>query len=341
MTTSAIDFDGVWKEALEIYFEEFMLFFFPGAHAEIDWTRQPEFLDKELQGVTPKSEIGGQRVDKLVKVWLKNGAEAWVLAHVEVQSQHETEFAKRVYIYNHRLFDRFDRQVASFAILGDEGKAWKPSHYTYELWGTTVDFRFSVVKLQEYTSDWTTLEQHENPFATVVMAHLKAQETRQDATARKEWKWSLTRALYEKGYSREDIQRLYRFIDWVMQLPRELEDIYWQQVQSYEEEQQMAYVTYAERRGIEQGLEQGLEQGIEQAAQYYRKTLFEILQRWTNLTPEQHTDLAEKLQQVSEPADLSELSSLALATDELARFHARLDELLAQKQSEESIDTEK
>jgi len=202
---SAINFDGVWKEALEVYFEEFMLFFFPDAHAGIDWNRQPEFMDKELQQVTPESEIGGQRVDKLVKVWLKNGDEAWVLAHVEVQSQHETEFAKRVYIYNHRLFDRFDRQVASFAILGDEGKGWKPSQYRYELWGTTIDFQFSVVKLQEYATNWIVLEQDDNPFATVVMAHLKAQETRQDATSRQEWKWNLTRALYVKGYSREDI----------------------------------------------------------------------------------------------------------------------------------------
>jgi hypothetical protein len=29
--------------------EEFMLFFFPLEHREIDWTKQPEFLDKELQ----------------------------------------------------------------------------------------------------------------------------------------------------------------------------------------------------------------------------------------------------------------------------------------------------
>jgi hypothetical protein len=33
------DFDTPWKEALERYFEPFMDFFFPAAHADIDWTR--------------------------------------------------------------------------------------------------------------------------------------------------------------------------------------------------------------------------------------------------------------------------------------------------------------
>ncbi len=34
------DYDSPWKEALEKYFEPFMLFFFPVVHAAIDWTRK-------------------------------------------------------------------------------------------------------------------------------------------------------------------------------------------------------------------------------------------------------------------------------------------------------------
>ncbi|MEM7131993.1 MAG: cytosolic protein [Chloroflexota bacterium] len=320
MAKQTIDFDGVWKEALEIYFEEFIAFFFQDAHAGIDWSRKPEFLDKELQQVTPESEIGNQRVDKLVKVWLKNGQEAWVLAHVEVQSQHETEFAKRVYIYNHRLFDRFDRQVASFAILGDEGPKWKPRQYTYELWGTKVDFEFPVVKLLDYRARWAELEASSNPFATVAMAHLKAQETRNDTDARKEWKWTLTRMLYEKGFSRNDIQTLYRFIDWVLRLPKALEEGFWQQVQSYEEEQKMAYVTYAERRGIEQGIEQG--------AKILREMLLEILAFNNSLITEQFEYIEEHLEKIAELEVLKELNSLALTDKDLAQFYVRFEEVL-------------
>ncbi len=32
------DFDSPWKDILEEFFQEFMLFFFPKAHADIDWS---------------------------------------------------------------------------------------------------------------------------------------------------------------------------------------------------------------------------------------------------------------------------------------------------------------
>ncbi len=118
------DYDSPWKEAIERYFEPFMAFFFPQAHAEIDWTKGSEFLDKELQQVVRDAEIGRKYVGKLVKVWIKNGSEAWVLVHIEVQSQKETGFVERMYIYHLRLFDRFHRLVASFAVLGTELLVW-------------------------------------------------------------------------------------------------------------------------------------------------------------------------------------------------------------------------
>ena len=55
-------------------------------------------------------------MDKLVKVWRKSGEEEWVLIHVEIQSQDETGFARRMYVYNYRIFERYNRQVASLTI---------------------------------------------------------------------------------------------------------------------------------------------------------------------------------------------------------------------------------
>ena len=38
-----------------------------------------------------------------MRVTLRNGgAEAWVLAHIEVQGDPETIFAERMYVYNYR-----------------------------------------------------------------------------------------------------------------------------------------------------------------------------------------------------------------------------------------------
>jgi chromosome partitioning protein len=86
----------------------------------VDWSRGYEMLDKELQQIMREAEVGKRWADVLVKVWRRDGHEVWVLVHVEVQSQEEAEFPKRMYVYNYRIGDRYDRPVASFAVLGDD-----------------------------------------------------------------------------------------------------------------------------------------------------------------------------------------------------------------------------
>lgn len=99
---------------------KFVAFFFPKAHKKIDWSKSHIFLDKELRKITRKAEISRKYVDKLVRVWLKSGNDIWAVIHIDVQSQTEDDFAKRMYVYNYRLFDRYDRHAASFAVLGDD-----------------------------------------------------------------------------------------------------------------------------------------------------------------------------------------------------------------------------
>ena len=89
-----------------------------------------------------------------------------------------------------------------------------------------------------------------NPFAVVVLAHLTANETRKNQQARFKGKLSLTRRLYRQGLSRQDILNLYRFIDWVIGLPEQLEQDFLEEVRQFEEENRMPYITNAERLGI-------------------------------------------------------------------------------------------
>ena len=92
MTEEQDDYDSPWKKALEWYFEDFMAFFFPGAHAQIDWNKPVEFMDKELQQAVKDTELGRRYADKLGKVWTKIGKEEWVLAHVEVAGRTGSAF---------------------------------------------------------------------------------------------------------------------------------------------------------------------------------------------------------------------------------------------------------
>jgi hypothetical protein len=264
MTEQRADYDSPWKESLENYFTDFIAFFFPQVDADIDWSRGYEFLDTELQQIVRDAELGRRLADKLVKVWRTSGDETWVLVHIEVQSQEESDFSERMFVYNYRLRDRYNRRVASLAVLSDERLGWRPAQFQSELWGCEISFRFPVVKLLDYRQQWQVLENTDNPFATVVMAHLKAQETRSDQEIRKYWKLYLTRRLYERGYQRQDILNLFRFINWLMALPQELDRSFWQEVQQYQRERQMPYVTSLEQMWLNQGIQQGIEQGIQQ-----------------------------------------------------------------------------
>lgn len=258
------DFDTAWKEAIDAYFEPFMAFFFAEAHHEIDWPRGFEMLDKELQQITPESEQGRRIADKLVKVWRNNGRDEWVLVHVEFQSQPESEFAERMYVYNYRLFDRYNRKVASFAILGDNRSGWRPNQFGYELWGTKVGMQFATAKLIDYAAREASLESDTNPFAVVVLAHLKTLESARDDEARRRSQVQLVKGLYERGLRAEQIRQLYGLIDVMMGLPKPLALLAWKEIQNFEKEKNMPLISTAERVGREEGLAEGLAKGREE-----------------------------------------------------------------------------
>jgi hypothetical protein len=261
MTTMPETFESPWKEVIEYYFEYFIVFFFPHIYDEIDWERGYTFLDTELQQVTRDSALGKRVADKLVQVYTKSGNEAWLLIHIEVQVQEEASFDYRMYIHNTPLFDHYAKPVVSLVILGDDNPNWRPGTYHREQWGCQHTFSFPTVKLLDYRDQWEELEQSRNPFATIVMAHLKTQETRNDPEQRRQWKFTLVRRLYELGYARQDILNLFRVIDWLMSLPKDEEGRFQQELATYEEERKMTYITSIERMGIEQGLQQGREEG--------------------------------------------------------------------------------
>ena len=259
------DFDTAWKEAIDLFFEPFMAFFFADAHREIDWSRGFEMLDTELRQISREAEQGRRVADKLVKVWRTSGQEEWVLVHVEVQSQHEQDFAERMFVYNYRLFDRYNRKVASFAVLGDNRPTWRPDRFGFELWGTKVGIEFATAKLLDYAGDEPGLAAHRNPFAVVVLAHLKTLETARDDEARRAAEVRLVKGLYERGFSAEQIRQLYRLIDGMMSLPSNLADLAWKEIRDFAKEKNMPFVTGAERVGREEGLAEGLAKAREEA----------------------------------------------------------------------------
>jgi Domain of unknown function (DUF4351) len=302
MTEFRDEYDLPWKDVLEARFEDFMEFFFPLIHAEIDWSRGHEFLDQELSQVVRDAEIGKRLADKLVKVWTKSGDETWVLLNIEIQSQEESNFSDRIFTYYYRLRDRYNVPIVNLVILGDERSTWRPDAFRSAKWGCEVDFRFPIVKLLDYEARWADLEASQNPFAIVVMAHLKTKETRKDFEARREWKFRLARMLYERNYSRQDILTLYRFLDWILELPEGLKQGFRDDLKRYEEEKQMPYVTSIERMGIEQGRQEMLLRLLTRKIGVIPE---ETIAQVSQLSTDQLDDLAESLLDFTSLDDLN------------------------------------
>jgi predicted transposase/invertase (TIGR01784 family) len=290
------DADTPWKQILRLYFPEAIEFFFPEIAKQINWKIPPEFLDKEFQQITPDGEIGKRYADQLVKVTRKRGQPLILLLHCEIQAQKEKHFTERMLIYALRIFDLFHQTASSLAILCDTQADWRPTQHILKAPGTQIQFNFTAVKLLDYRKRWAELEASRNPFAIVVMAHLKAQETKKNAASRKEWKFQLVRRLYEKGYNRSEVINLFRFLDWVMVLPKQLTNEFWTDLKTYEESKEMTYITSVEKIGFERGLKQGVQQGVQQGQAEERRSLalkmlqenvsLDLISRVTDFSPE-------------------------------------------------------
>lgn len=252
------DQDSAWKDVLELFCKDFVEYCLPELYALVNWQRAIEFLDKELHKITKEGLTGNRLVDKLVKVFLKDGEEIWVLIHIEVQGEPDEALPSRMYIYATRLHDKYRKPILSCAILTDTSQNWRPDHYESNFLGSKLRLDFQVIKLLDYQDRILELESSKNPFASVILIQLEALKTkRKPAEERKELKIKLTKRLYNKGFSKVQIRGLYSFIDWLINLPNELEQNYFEEV--YElEVNTMPYITSIERFGIEKGMQQGL-----------------------------------------------------------------------------------
>jgi len=282
-------YDTPWKSALTHCFPEFVAFYFPAQWAEIDWSRPPRFLDKELEQINLGDRPGSLIADKLVGVHLCGGGEQWVFINVEVQAQRDDDLARRIFAYNYRIFEHYQRPVASLVVLADDAPGWRPDGYGYALLGTEMSIRFASVKVADYARHADELLADENPFALVTAAHLLTRQTHGLPEQRYAAKLKLTRLLYKRGWDKRRIIDLFKVINWLMALPEELDRQLWKNIRKLERRHKMEWISPLEqsfidkgvkkghRQGLAQGLEKGLEQGRQEGARFGAAKVLERL----------------------------------------------------------------
>jgi predicted transposase/invertase (TIGR01784 family) len=311
-------YDSAWKDLIEELLEPFLEFFFPVVHADIDFSKEVEFLSQELRKIAPGGTVGQRYADELIKVHLKDGSTKCIriFIHLEIQGKSEDDFEERVFIYFYRIFDRHREEgteVVSLVVLTDENKKYLPDEYRISRWGFEVRMKFPLVKLIDYKNKKKMrkkLETSTNPMAMVVKAQLKSYELKKaDDKKKSTVKWELIRQCYEKGYGKIEIDALFKFIDWLIRLPDELTNQLEKRVLKLEEEYKMPYVTSFERlaekrgkkRGEEIGEKRGEKRGMEKAKLETARELvkngvdIDIIAKATGLSREKIEELAESV----------------------------------------------
>jgi (p)ppGpp synthase/HD superfamily hydrolase len=158
------------------------------------------------------------------------------------------------------------------------------------------------------------LEASSNPFAIIVMAHLKTKATTGKLPQREQWKWKLIRGLYEKEFEREQIIKLFEIIDNMMTLSTELQSSLESKIKQFEEERTMPLISNMELRGIERGKEIG---ALENSRDDIRTVL---TVRFGQISSE----IEEMIDKITNLALLKELLKLAATANSLAEFKQSL-----------------
>ena len=172
--------------------------------------------------------------------------------------------------------------MASLALLTDASSRWRPCAFSYKLLGCEMRIDFPIAKLQDYADRVDELLILDNPFALVTVAHLLTQKTKDNAHRRRIAKWRLTKQLYQRKWDRQRIINLYRVIDWIMSLPKELDARLHEGIVQWERRNAMTYLSSIERIGMEIGMKKGEElgwqKGLEEGRQEGRReALLEML----------------------------------------------------------------
>jgi len=139
--------DELWKSIIEGLTKEFVAFFLPDLYPQIDFAKEYTFIEQELQKLFPESATKKRFNDKLLKVFLKDETEIWILIHIEIQGYNDTTFADRMFEYYYRIYDRYRKSTVALAIFIDENKNYQPAEFIQSFAGTTINYKYHTFKV--------------------------------------------------------------------------------------------------------------------------------------------------------------------------------------------------
>lgn len=292
-----------WHSVLRQFFCEFIQFYFPAAHAEIDWGLPYQFLPEDSMasvlpdtfgnetGTAPQADLSSFPMLQLaVRVGLRPKAgttdtgTAYCVLHLLLSFQ-PLPGKDMITIMQHthcRLYFDTREPCAGLALVAGPAETLPQPGHTGCL-GTASGWFFPCVWFDDFRGQEAALREEENPFALLTLAHLIFADSAADMALRYREKWQLTRSLFERNWPREQIILLFLAIDWSLPLPPRWAQQLWRDIEQFEEQQIMRYVTSVERFIREREWQQGYQKGEANLLQQLLARRFGDLPIWVGM----------------------------------------------------------
>ena len=264
--------DILLKSAFEEAFPDLLRFFFPQTDTLFDISRGFEFMDKELSELFPELEKqGGSRfVDMLVKTWLLDGTEEWVLVHLEIQGDDMRGFSHRMFQYWYRIYDRYGVDIVALAVFTGGKNQVKPTTYHRSFLGTEITYTYNAYHILDHSE--AQLLAMDNPFAFIVLAAQKALLSGKIPESELgEQRLTIARALIQsQRYDGEQIRRFLYFLKTFVYIDDpDINRNFDKQIDLLTGNQNAMGIIetikmLTREEGLEEGLEKGLEKGVQQ-----------------------------------------------------------------------------
>ena len=223
-----VSYDIYWKDLISLMIEDFIAFFMPDLHTQIDYSVPPVFLEQELDKLLSDLKKRGIRFcDKLVKLRLKNGKDRWIFIHIEIQKKVDSNFPVRMFIYFYRIYDKYGIEgsdIESIAVFLHKISKNKYNRFTYQSGKTKLVFDYRTHSIFQDTEK--SLYKNKNPFSLVILASRQAIKKDTEAEQTLSFKQEFTEMAFKRGIPKYKIAAILQFIYYAMQLPEDLENNY-------------------------------------------------------------------------------------------------------------------
>jgi hypothetical protein len=220
-----IDNDEFWKTLLAEFFPEAIQLIHPKLYEAIDWSVPVVFIEQEFfNALKGRFKIKDKRkfADKLARLRLKSGEDAYIVVHAEAQHVPEDDFNKRMYIYRSLIYLWLDMdEITAIAIFTGAPPSADSLKYSHSCYDTHISYAYPFYIIAEQNEE--ELLKSDNPFTVAVLATLYTYQTINDAERRFAFKRKIFELAQKKSIPIDRMAKLLTFVKDFMYLPEALD----------------------------------------------------------------------------------------------------------------------